>query len=53
MDKKTIQIILDKIKKLQRWDLEWEWMTENNNGDFIRIDEVKQLLIDILKEERL
>jgi hypothetical protein len=48
-NKKGIQIALDIIKKLQRYDLEWEWISANDKGQYISIDEAKQALINILK----
>jgi hypothetical protein len=48
-NKKGIKLALDKIKKLQKYDLEYEWISKNNKGKYILIDEAKSALINILK----
>lgn len=40
---------IDIIRKLQRYDLEWEWMSENKDGLYIEIEEAKKALIEEIK----
>ncbi len=47
--KRGLAKALDIINKLQRVSLEWEWMAEDDNGDYIEIAEAKKAIIDELK----
>ena len=48
--KKGIQISLDAIKKLQRYELEWDWLTKDSDGAYIEIEDVKNKLIELLSK---
>lgn len=48
--KKGIQIALDIIKKQQRVGLQWEFMAERDDGEYIEVQEVKDKLIKLLKD---
>jgi len=49
-ERNGIRIALDVIKKLQRWNLCWEWMEEAANGDYIKIEDAQNALINILAQ---
>jgi len=46
--KKGLKKALDIIKSLQRCDLEWEWMRDNDNGQYIEYSEAKNRIIEEL-----
>lgn len=49
--KKGIQIALDVIKKTEKWSLVWEWMESRKRGEFIKVNEIQEKLISLLKNK--
>jgi hypothetical protein len=47
--KRGANAILQAIKKLPRYGLEWEWMTVQEKGDYLGFDEVEKIILDFLK----
>ena len=46
--KRGLQIALTLIKKQSRFDIEWEWISEQKDGQYIKIDEITKQIIELL-----
>ncbi len=51
MKKKGIKKAIDLLKSCQRYDLEWEWMSKASKGEYVKFDDIYQLLIEAVRKE--
>jgi hypothetical protein len=50
-EKNGIRLVLEKLNTLKTYDLEWEWIAENKDGDgqYLETIDVKNMIIEMLK----
>jgi hypothetical protein len=50
-EKNGIRLLLEKLNTLKTYDLEWEWIAENKEGEgqYFEVEDVKNIIIDMLK----
>ena len=46
--KRGLQIALTLIKKQPRFDIEWEWISEQKDGQYIKRNEITKQIIKLL-----
>lgn len=46
---KIIGNIINKLKKLNRYDLWWEQMNESKNGEYLKYEDVFNILKNLIK----
>ena len=49
--KRTLHYLFSKVRKMKRWDLQWEWMSEFKDGNYVNYYEVIDLIIEELKKD--
>ena len=47
-NKDAVRIVWQEIKHLQRYDLNWEWMAESKNGEYVKIKDIDALVLEML-----